>query len=187
MLQQILLQILLLNCFLQSIVLYPQTCSKRYQHCKTYRSSGEIVIIFCCPERKKKIIFNCFHMWNRKYHDKQRYFNVLCIWNHEKIHKCTLYMYIYRNKSNSYRIIYAVKCVILWCFMSDMKVILHKKFSTSVSVLCNFFLNDCYLQNLHESSMKAFYCLHRSLTSLTSSSWLFHAFHDFSLVAEYFD
>lgn len=118
MLQQILLQILLLNCFLRSIVLYPQTCSKRYQHCKTYRSSGEIVIIFCCPEKKKKIIFNCFHMWNRKYHDKQRYFNVVCTWNHEKIHKCTLYMYIYRNKSNTYRIIYAVKCVILWCFMS---------------------------------------------------------------------
>lgn len=171
MLQQILLQILLLNCFLRSIVLYPQTCSKRYQHCKTYRSSGEIVIIFCCPEKKKRLFLIAFICETGNIMISKGIFQcTVCIWNHEKTHKCTLYMYIYRNKSNTYRIIYAVKCVILWCFMSDMKVILHKKFSTSVSVLCNFFLNDCYLQNLHELSMKTFYCLLRSLTSLTSSS-----------------
>lgn len=186
MLQQILLQILLLNCFLQSIVLYPQTCSKRYQHCKTYRRSGEIVVIFCCPEKKKRLFLIAFICETGNIMISKG-ISMYCVHGiMKKIHKCTLYMYIYRNKSNTYRII-AVKYVILWCFMSDMKVILHKKFSTSVSVLCNFFLNDCYLQNLHELSMKAFYCLHRSLTSLTSSSWLFHAFHDFSLVAEYFD
>lgn len=96
MLQQILLQILLLNCFLQSIVLYPQTCSKRYQHCKTYRSSGEIVIIFCCPEKKKRLflIATTCETGNIMI-SKGTCISMYCVYRiMKKIHKCTLYMYL---------------------------------------------------------------------------------------------